>query len=193
MTIKKYTTSVITLTILISFSYSSPKARGGCETQSKDTTYSATTKQLKSDHIPDSVFAMTSLKHLGITGMDCDHSERKSCWVITEIPPQIRNLKNLTTLSLNLNGIQSIPIELAELKNLKELDLTDNVALSAVDNVEKISSLESLSLYGCSLERLPERIGDLKKLRYLGLIGNQIDKQEQQRIKEALPDCVVRF
>lgn len=86
-----------------------------------------------------------------------------------------------------------VPIELAELKDLKALDLSDNVALSSADNIEKITSLEYLSLYGCSLTRLPERIGDLKNLKELGLIGNSIGKQEQKRIKEALPNCIIRF
>ena len=79
------------------------------------------------------------------------------------------------------------------MKGLKTLDLSDNVALTSVDNIEKISSLEYLSLDGCRVTKLPERIGDLKNLKELGLIGNNIDKQEQKRIKEALPDCIVRF
>lgn len=193
MIIKKYIASALVLVLLTSLACSSPKTNGRRAIQYQDTIYSATTYKLKSNHIPDFVFAMRSLKHISITGMDCDYGDHEYCWDITEIPPQIKNLKNLTTLVLNVNAIQTIPVELAELKNLKELDLTDNPALTSVDNVEKITGLEHLSLFGCGLRRLPARIGDLKKLKKLGLVGNNIGKQEQKRIKEALPNCEINF
>lgn len=193
MPIIKYIESALALVLFISISCSSPKINGSRAIQSQDTIYFAKTEELKSNHIPDYVFDMHSLKQIIITGMDCDYGDHTHCWEITEIPPEISKLKNLTTLVLNVNAIQTIPIELAELKNLKELDLTDNPALTSVDNVEKISGLEHLSLYGCGLKKMPEKIGDLKKLKELGLVGNNIDKQEQKRIKEALPDCIVRF
>lgn len=158
-----------------------------------DTTYSASTQQLKSNNIPDSVFQMTSLRHLAINGMDCDHSDRTSCWMIKEIPTQIKYLQSLTTLRLTLNAIKTIPNELTELNHLKLIDLTDNAGLSDVDNISKIKNLEFLYLYGCGLTKLPDNIGDLKNLKELGLIGNNLDKTEQTRIKQALPTCIIKF
>lgn len=193
MTIKKYFTSAIILTPLISFTCFSANTRNQPDIQNQDTTYSVTTRELKSNRIPDSVFAMTSLKHLHIQGMDCDYGDHENCWDITEIPARIRNLRRLTTLSLNVNAIQAIPVELAELKDLKTLDLDDNVALSSVDNIEKVLSLEYLYLNGCSLKILPEKIANLRNLKELYLIGNHIDKLEQKRIKAALPGCIVKF
>lgn len=193
MTIKKIMTSILIYALLISCSNSSRQTSGKYDLQSQDTTYITTTRQLKSNKIPGSVFTMTSLKNLTITGMDCDYGDHIHCWGIAEIPSQIKNLKHLTTLCLNVNAIQVIPIDLAELKELKSIDLSDNVALTSADNIEKIISLEYLSLYGCGLTRLPEKIGDLKNLKELGLIGNRIGKQEQKRIKEALPNCDIKF
>ena len=100
-----------------------------------DTTtyYKSSTAELGSEHIPESVFQMTNLRFLSITGSDCDYVEVDNkgnditrCWMINEIPSQIKNLKQLETLDLNLNAISKIPIELTELKNLKSLDLEDN-------------------------------------------------------------------
>jgi hypothetical protein len=191
------TTPIMTIafiwTLLISFSCSQTQTKNTYNTQNKDTTYSTTTQQLKSNTIPDSVFNLTGLKHLTITGMDCDYGDKTHCWGITEIPLAIRNLKHLTTLRLNVNAIRKVPIELTELKDLKTLDLSDNVTLSAGDNVEKITSLEYLSLDGCNLVKLPNEIGNLKNLKQLGLVGNHIDQQEQIRIRRALPNCNVRF
>src|SRR5258705_5692559 len=105
-------------TFLGLFSCSQTQTKNKYDTQNIDTTYSTTTQQLKSNSIPDSVFEMTSLRHLTIIGMDCDYGDHTHCWGITEIPIEIKNLKKLTTLSLNVNAIRTIPIELSELKNL---------------------------------------------------------------------------
>lgn len=158
-----------------------------------DTTYTTSTQQIKSDKIPDSVFRLTNLRHLSINGMDCDYGDRANCWMIKEIPGDIKNLKNLTTLRLTLNSIATIPNELANLNNLTLLDLTDNAGLTNIDNVTKLSNLQYLYLYGCGLTKLPDKIGDLKNLKELGLVGNHFDKAEVTRIIKALPNCVIKF
>jgi len=84
-----------------------------------------------------------------------------------------------------------IPAELGSLPKLKCLDLSDNPGLSAVDNVTKIQGLEQLYLYGCALTSLPKNIGTLKKLKKLGLTGNNLPGAEQVRIKRALPNCEI--
>jgi hypothetical protein len=163
-----------------------------------DTTYTTSTQQLKSNRIPDSVFLLTELRHLSINGMDCDYGDRTNCWVIQEIPGDIKNLRNLTTLSLTLNAITTMPSELAGLDNLTLIDLTDNAGLTNIDNLTKLPNLKYLYLkylylYGCGLTKLPGNIGDLKNLKELGLAGNHLDKAEQTRIKKVLPNCVITF
>jgi hypothetical protein len=158
-----------------------------------DTTYGTSTEKLKSNKIPDSVFKMVTLRHLSISGMDCDYGDKITCWEISEIPPQIKNLQNLITLSLTVNNISAIPIELTELKKLTLIDLTDNLGIDNIDILTKMQSLQHLSLYGCRLRKLPDNIGNLKNLKYLGLTGNNINKAEQERIKNALPNCMIKF
>ncbi len=164
------------------------------------TIYYSSTALLKSKYIPDSVFQMTNLRHLSVQGMDCDYREVDDkgnditkCWMISEIPPQIKNLNQLETLQLNVNSISNIPIELTELKNLKSLILDDNSGLSDIDNVVKLENLEFLSLNGCNISKLPDNIGQLKKLKSLGLAGNSISETEKDRIKKALPNCETYF
>ncbi|UKJ06307.1 leucine-rich repeat domain-containing protein [Solitalea lacus] len=157
-----------------------------------DTTYSTSTMELESERIPDSVFQMTNLRYLAINGMDCDYGST-NCWQINEIPSNIKNLKNLKELGLTLNAITTIPKELTELSNLKSIDLTDNAGLQDINNLTKLKNLEFLYLYGCRLTKLPDNISDLKNLKELGLVGNSLDKNEQERIKKALPNCVVKF
>jgi Leucine-rich repeat (LRR) protein len=163
------------------------------DTVNGDTTYNTSTQQLKSDKIPDSVFQMTNLRHLAINGMDCDYGDRTNCWMIKEIPAEIKNLKKLTTLRLTLNAVSTIPNELTELNTLTLIDLTDNAGLNNVDNLAKLQNLEHLYLYGCGLTKLPDNIGDLKNLKELGLVGNNLDNTERTRIKKALPNCIIKF
>lgn len=159
-----------------------------------DTTFSSSTKQLRSDKIPDSIFQMTHLRHLSISGMDCDYSPHPGCLVITKLPEEIKNLKELTSLSLTLSGISVIPDELTELKNLKFIDLSDgSLSNSNLDNLTRIKSLEYLYMHGCGLTKLPADIGNLVKLKELGLSGNSFDKTEQARIKKELPKCIIIF
>jgi Leucine-rich repeat (LRR) protein len=158
-----------------------------------DTTYTTSTRQLKSNKIPDNVFQLTNLRHLSISGMDCDYGDRTTCWMIKEIPADIRNLKDLTTLRLPLNAISIIPNELTELNKLIDIDLTDNTGLTNINNLTRLSNLQYLSLYGCGLKKLPDNIGDLKNLKELGLVGNNLDKAEQTRIKKELPNCDIKF
>lgn len=158
-----------------------------------DTTYTASTQQIRSNNIPDSVLQLTELRHLSITGMDCDNGDMNNCWMINEIPSGIKNLKKLTSLHLTLNAIRIIPDDLSHLRNLTLIDLTDNLALTNIDNLTKLVGLEYLSLNGCGLTKLPENIGDLKKLKLLGLAGNRFGQAEQTRIKQALPNCTIKF
>jgi len=156
--------------------------------------YAASTSDFKSNRIPDRIFQMTQLRNLSIDGMDCDVHPDSNCWMITEIPAKIGNLKELESLRLTLGAFNIIPDELADLQHLKLLDFTDcslsNVNLAILT---KIKSLESLYLYGCGLSKLPDSIGNLVHLKELGLKGNHFDKTEQARIRRELPNCQVSF
>jgi Leucine-rich repeat (LRR) protein len=125
--------------------------------------------------------------------MDCDYGDSTNCWGITEIPGAVKGLKDLVSLRLTVNAIAAIPIELTELDNLKLVDLSDDAGLRDLNNISKCKSLQYLYLYGCGLSKLPDNIGELINLKDLGLTGNNFSKDEQARIKKALPNCKIRF
>jgi len=166
-----------------------------------DTVYIANTDMLKSNHIPDSVFQMKNLKQLWIGGRDCDnggpHDDNKpddgiKCWMINNIPPEIGNLTELDTLGLTLGVFGKFPAEISKLKKLRYLDLTDSY-MSNIDNLTSLKSLNHLLLYGCGLSKLPDNIGELTNLKFIGLVGNNLDSSEIKRIKKALPNCEVYY
>ena len=164
------------------------------------TIYETSTSVFKQNFIPNEVFKKINLKYLSIQGMDCDHDHLDKnggkivdCWAIIEIPSKIKRLKKLETLILNVNTIKTIPKEIRELQNLKTIDMSDNTSLNDITVITTLVNLEILNLYGCELTKLPTDIGNLKKLKYLGIIGNYIDSLEYVRIKNALPNCEIIY
>jgi hypothetical protein len=166
----------------------------------QDTVYIATTDMLMSNHIPDSVFQKKNLKKLWISGKDCDtglHDDKNpndgiKCWMIDQIPPEIGNLTELDTLGLTLGLFKRFPDEISKLKKLRFLDLTDSYIFN-IDNITTLKNLDQLLLYGCGLTKLPDNIGDLSNLKFIGLVGNHLDSSEINRIKKALPNCEVYY
>jgi hypothetical protein len=164
------------------------------------TAYVTSTRQLKTDKIPDSIFQIPTLRRLTVNGGGCNRSagnnsssNNANCWMIREIPAEIANMQQLQLLELKANDLHTLPQELAYLSKLKTLDLSDNPALTNVNPVTKLVNLENLYLYGCDLQVLPADIGNLIHLKQLGLAGNRIGAAEQERIRQALPNCKIAF
>ena len=158
--------------------------------------YDTTTLGLKSNQIPKDVFKKTNLISLSISGMDCDvvtNDQNLHCWMIKEIPHEIKYLTKLEILRLPLNAISNLPYEITLLKNLKIIDLTGNNSLSSIDKLTELTNLEELSIFGCNVSRLPKNIANLKKLKELGLTGNPMKKGELEYIHKLLPTCRIIF
>lgn len=179
--------------LLCSCAAKHPQQPGKSYAGNTDTSYTATTRDLKSNHIPDSVFQLQHLKSIFIQGMDCDYGDHTHCWEITEIPAAIKNLTALTTLRLTVNAIQVLPAEMAALQQLKVLDLSDNAGLQSYEVITQLTDLEVLNLYGCGLTTLPQNIANLSHLKELGIRGNQFDEKEIARIRKALPQCRIIY
>ena len=159
---------------------------------SSETIYRASCSELKSDHIPDSVWKMTNLRELSIMGMDCDTGS-DSCWAVSVLPPEIGNLTNLETLRLNVNAISNLPAEMSKLTKLKELVLDDNLSLQNIEAICQLPNLEHLSLFGCGLRKLPVIIRLLTRLKTIGLTGNPLTEKDIEVLHRALPDCKIIF
>ncbi|HYE55999.1 MAG TPA: leucine-rich repeat domain-containing protein, partial [Chitinophagaceae bacterium] len=105
----------------------------------------------------------------------------------------IVRLKNLQSLSLNVNSISMLPEEIGELQSLRSLNLSDNPGLQNIDAVTGLENMEELLLFGCGLDSLPADISKLRKLTCLGLTGNNISSAQLSSIKAALPGCRIVF
>ena len=102
------------------------------------------------------------LSYIGVTG---------------EIPPELGNLINLSSLILKENQLDGeIPPELSYLTNLTQLDLGGNQFMGAIPpEIGSLTNLNILDLAGNQLTgAIPPEIGNLTNLIYLELGGNQL-------------------
>jgi len=98
---------------------------------------------------------------------------------VTEIPPEIKELKKLESLDLCKSySIGKIPEEIGECKNLKHMRLY----LTSISELPRsIGNLENLEYLYCNYgTKLPREIGKLSKLKELACEGTNIPKELSQ-------------
>ena len=93
---------------------------------------------------------------------------------LTQLPPEITELKNLTKLSLSGNQLTQLPLEIGELENLEELDLSYNRLTQLPPEIGELKNLKILNLTRNQLTQLPPEIGELKNLNYFYLSVNHL-------------------
>ncbi len=93
---------------------------------------------------------------------------------LTELPPEIGNLSNLTELSLAINQISIIPEWIGNLSNLTRLNLYRNQISIIPEWIGNLSNLTELSFAINQISIIPEVIGNLSNLTELDLDSNQI-------------------
>lgn len=144
------------------------------------------------NEIPIELFELNELRVLSITGIDCDYIDNTKCSNIEHIPSDIQKLNKLEELYLVMNNINTIPNSFNSLQRLRILDLSDNFGIN-LKNIYELSNLEELNLNGCNIDRLDDRIIELKSLKKLGLENNPISDVEIDRLKKLLPFCEIYY
>ncbi len=112
---------------------------------------------------------------------------------LKELPQDICVLEQLNQLHINSNTISQVPPEIGNLKNLKLLSLKSNKIKQLPKEIGKLTNLKKLNLAGNQLNALPTEISGLKNLKVLNLKKNPIAPEEQQKIKQLLPKCKIKF
>lgn len=103
-------------------------------------------------------------------------------------------MDQLTRLSMNHNILAEIPLELYALKNLSVLELGSNELSEVPQGISNLTSLKKLDLSRNQISTLPEEITALSEtLAELNLHGNQIPREEIERLIEAMPKTNIRF
>lgn len=94
---------------------------------------------------------------------------------LTEMPTDLRLLKNLSVLYLNENEISNIDIRtLAEIPRLVELHLHGNNISVVSDSISFLTDLAVLDMTGNPMATLPDGVYEMKNLRVLDLGGTKL-------------------
>lgn len=93
---------------------------------------------------------------------------------LVEIPGNIFELVDLTSLILGGNRIAELPESIAKLKNLELLDLSLNKLIDLPESISELKKLQTLYLEGNNIVVLPRYVVELQNLRSLFLSGNQL-------------------
>lgn len=126
---------------------------------------------------PEEIFQFTELRELIL-----DRNK------IKEIPSDIVKLTHLEHLSISRNKLTSFPPVVCNLKKLKRLDLSSNDITQIPDEIHRLQKLEVLAIWGNIIGYFPSTLIRLDALRYLDLLHNEMSEQEQERLRNLLPE-----
>ncbi|WP_029631472.1 leucine-rich repeat domain-containing protein [Zavarzinella formosa] len=93
---------------------------------------------------------------------------------LTQLPVEIGQLAQLTSLLLSNNQLTALPREIGQLVQLTELHLFNNQLTALSREIGQLVRLKSLHLSNNQLTTLPGGFGQLVQLRWLGLAYNQL-------------------
>ena len=93
---------------------------------------------------------------------------------LTSLPNEIRELKKLKKLRLDGNRLAVFPIVICELANLEVLRVTDNHLAAFPKDICRLTKLVQLRAGGNQITSLPPEISNLKELEGIGMGYNKL-------------------
>ncbi|ORX88191.1 L domain-like protein [Anaeromyces robustus] len=118
----------------------------------------------------DGVEKLENLKKLYIT------SESYTNKILTELPKDFGNLKNLEYIYLNNQKIETLPESFGDLTNLKYINMNFNILKKLPDSFGNLKNLKECYIRVNNLRSLPENFGNLTNLVILDLSYNRISE-----------------
>lgn len=89
------------------------------------------------DKLPESIGQMTSLLYLNVSN---------NRLTTNGLPVELNQLKNIRTMNLGLNHLDSVPTTLGALKELHEVGLHDNMLSNIPNSISKLPKLKKLNI-----------------------------------------------
>jgi Leucine-rich repeat (LRR) protein len=94
----------------------------------------------------------------------------------------MENLKSLR--KVNLSAFDQVPDFIGDLKNLTSLDISHNKIETLPDFIGKLTKLKTLNLHSTWIKKLPDWIASLKNLEDLDITSNDITVNPEEIIKK---------
>ncbi|MBE7536060.1 MAG: hypothetical protein HS124_10065 [Anaerolineales bacterium] len=115
-------------------------------------------------------------KEMGLTKISLTPLHQPQLEPLTEIPPEVFELRNLRQLDLQRNALSYIPTDISKLTNLSLLNLDDNKFTYIPDAISGLPNLQILSMSRNNISIVPAFIGELSSLEGLNLGNNKISE-----------------
>ncbi|KAF7850080.1 hypothetical protein BT93_L5881 [Corymbia citriodora subsp. variegata] len=111
----------------------------------------------------------------------------RNCSMVLELPPSVRELRNLKTLKMGGTPLREFPEDIVNLKKLEEIDFSGCTNLEAQDScdISGLSSLRILRLSSSIVAGLPQNICGLSRLQTLDIL-----ECDQLRVLPELPSSL---
>ena len=93
---------------------------------------------------------------------------------LKDIPKEIGQLTNLTSLNIRNNELTALPESIGQLVNLTSIYASDNRLEALPESISQLTKLKFLNISSNQLETLPESIGQLTKLTNLDISDNKL-------------------
>jgi len=93
---------------------------------------------------------------------------------INQLPANIGQLSELTTLYLEKHDLTELPDSFTSLSSLANLYISNNWLTSLPDDIGNLTNLIMLDLGYNQISSIPESIGNLESMEYLFLFNNQL-------------------
>ena len=135
--------------------------------------------------LPESLSRLRRLRSLDLSSNQFDrlpdwlgqlahlHSLKLTSLQLTTVPDWLLQLNQLQILNLGYNRLSTIP-DMRSLAALRDLNLRSNPLKVVPSTLQPLGKLEALYLHKCGISILPEWIGELQSLTFLGIGANEL-------------------
>jgi len=147
-----------------------------------DKVYKLVLKRKKLKKIPPEVWQFKNLNYL-------DLSKNR----LTVFPHEMGDLVFLQHLEMGTNQLDTIHPELGKLVHLRYLGFGNNEISFLPTEIGELAKLEVLDIWSNHIYFLPSEISDLTKLRKVDMRVIQLSWDQQEVIRDQLPDAKVNF
>ena len=107
---------------------------------------------------------------------------------LRNLPDWMAELGQLQALILDHNRFDDFPGVLLDMPHIQQLSIGENYLRSIPLDIDQMEDMQYLSLWGNVLASFPASLGDLSQLKVLDLLHNEMTKDEQEMLRELLPD-----
>lgn len=136
----------------------------------------------KLKYFPEEIFQLTELEELIL-----DRNK------IRVIPGEITKLKKLRHLSISRNNLDKFPPHLCSVRSLERLNLSQNEIAKLPDEIHRLINLKELILWSNVIGYYPTTLIRMKELKYVDLLHNEMNDQEQERVRNLLKDATINL